>query len=81
MAVEDGATLGKLLGLLNAARHQGADNASEDKPTIPAVLDLYERLRKKCTMLNVAGADENRDLYHLSGKEAEERNQELKDLD
>lgn len=70
MAVEDGACLGKLLGL--AAQHAAP---------IPTVLQLYERLRKDRTTLNVKGAYGNQSMYHASGEAAEERNRSLKDFD
>jgi salicylate hydroxylase len=70
MAVEDGACLGKLLGL-----------AAKSKTNIPEVLQLYEGLRKDRTTLNVEGANGNRKLYHAKGKAAEERARVLKDFD
>lgn len=81
MAVEDGATLGKLLGLLKSTWTHATHPPSHTLPTIPAVLALYERLRKKRTTLNVGGANENRILYHLSGDEAHQRDQQLRSLD
>ena len=75
MAVEDGATLGKLLGLYTSAR-SSALNIS-----IPAVLGLYETLRKRRTTLNVAGANQNRTLYHLGETDAQKRNKQLKHVD
>lgn len=71
MAVEDGACLGKLLGL---ASHHGS--------SIPEVLQLYESLRKDRTTLNVEGANGNRILFHTSDENAvEERARLLKDFD
>ena len=75
MAVEDGATLGRLLGL--AAR-----SSAPSQPPIPAVLGLFESLRKRRTTLNVAGAKENRVLYHLKTEaELRERDAALAHLD
>ena len=72
MAVEDGAVLGKLLGL---ASHQHANSTSE-------VLHLYERLRKTRTTANVKGATNNRKMYHLhDGEEQRQRDRELKEAD
>ncbi|KAK2763509.1 salicylate hydroxylase [Colletotrichum kahawae] len=58
MASEDGAVLGKLLGLLRKSK-------LPDKQYIPEVLKLYESLRKSRTTTNVQGAVSNRSTYHL----------------
>ncbi|KAH0430705.1 hypothetical protein CcaCcLH18_07620 [Colletotrichum camelliae] len=58
MASEDGAVLGKLLGLLHKSK-------LPDKQYIPEVLKLYESLRKSRTTTNVQGAVSNRSTYHL----------------
>ena len=75
MAVEDGAVLGKLLGM---QQHQRSTEA-----TIPEVLKLYESLRKTRTTLNVNGAFENRNLYHMLPEEVvrQRRNEQLAELD
>ncbi|KAH7232699.1 hypothetical protein B0J15DRAFT_409039 [Fusarium solani] len=59
MAVEDGAVLGKLLGLLDKSR------LHDEKNHIPEILKLYESLRKTRTTTNVQGANSNRVSYHL----------------
>ncbi|KAJ4194769.1 hypothetical protein NW759_016485 [Fusarium solani] len=60
MAVEDGAVLGKLLGLLTKSQlHDGGKNH------IPEIVRLYESLRKTRTTTNVQGANSNRVSYHL----------------
>ncbi|GKT42062.1 FAD-dependent monooxygenase OpS4 [Colletotrichum spaethianum] len=72
MAVEDGAVLGKLLGLLKGS---AGDNI---KQKIPEILELYESLRKSRTTVNVAGALSNRKWYHVEdGPEQEARDAEL----
>lgn len=60
MAVEDGAVLGKLLGLLHKSRLR-----DDNKNSIPKILGLYESLRKTRTTTNVQGANSNRVSYHL----------------
>ena len=72
MAVEDGACVAKLLGLASRS-HAAVD--------IPCVLQLYERLRKDRTTLNVEGATSNRAVYHASGKVAQERDKILEGFD
>ena len=61
MAVEDGAVLGRMLGLLN----QSTDVFSRPVNHVNAVLKLYETIRKARTTLNVQGAAHNRYWYHL----------------
>jgi salicylate hydroxylase len=70
MAVEDGACIAKLLGL-----------ASKTRSDVREVLQLYERLRKDRTTLNVEGAKSNRKVYHAKGDFATERDRILKDFD
>ncbi|KAJ5812015.1 hypothetical protein N7474_008316 [Penicillium riverlandense] len=75
MAVEDGALLGVLLGEFN----KRADNTDK---TINGVLKLYESMRKPRTTLNVKGALNNRDFYHMvDGPEQEERDASFKGYD
>ncbi|XWX00414.1 hypothetical protein V2A60_008434 [Cordyceps javanica] len=62
MAVEDGAVLGRLLGLLKTS----TKDASTLQERIPGVLKLYEDLRKKRTTVIVLGAIANRKWYHLA---------------
>lgn len=69
MAVEDGATLGRLLGLLNS--HQAAFGSSLENTR--EILKLYETLRKSRTTMNVRGAAENKFWYHLSDGPMQER--------
>lgn len=72
MAVEDGAVLGKLLGLLEHSPKSGSPES------ISQVLRLYESLRKSRTALNVAGASSNRKWYHVAdGPEQEARDAEM----
>ena len=79
MAAEDGATLGILLGLLSKSL---AIDPSNRRSRIPEVLKLYESMRKRRTTTNVAGAVQNRKLYHLKdGPECEERDAELRQMD
>ncbi|KAJ4313582.1 hypothetical protein N0V84_009339 [Fusarium piperis] len=61
MAAEDGALLGKLLGLFNKAGLL----AQEKDTALLEVLQLYEGLRKARTTVNVKGATSNRHFYHL----------------
>ncbi|KAJ5932592.1 hypothetical protein N7516_007081 [Penicillium verrucosum] len=73
MAVEDGAVIGKLLGLLQAhyldAQNSGSDPSistrSSAEDLTAAVLTLYERCRKARTARNVQGAIMNRKLFHI----------------
>lgn len=76
MAVEDGAVLGKLLGL--AARSE----TTTVHLNIADVLKLYETLRKTRTTANVKGAVNNRKMYHLpDGEEQRLRDAALRDAD
>ncbi|KAJ0268492.1 hypothetical protein COL26b_014378 [Colletotrichum chrysophilum] len=73
MAVEDGAVLGKLLGLLNAS-----SNGTTPAELIPEVLQLYETLRKSRTTVNVQGARSNQKWYQIpDGPEQEARDAEM----
>ena len=74
MAVEDGATLGRLLGLLT----KSADALGDPIKHVAEALQLYESIRKARTTLNVQGASNNRYWYHLyDGSEQEERDKSL----
>lgn len=61
MAAEDGAVLGKLLGLLDKSGLRG----TEKEKHMEQVLQLYESLRKTRTTTNVQGAASNQISYHL----------------
>jgi salicylate hydroxylase len=73
MAVEDGAVIGKLLGLLLVhhldPRNSGSDPSILMRPSArdltAAVLTLYEKCRKARTTRNVQGAVMNRKLFHI----------------
>lgn len=74
MAVEDGAVLGKLLGLLGS----NSKNIGWVRENIPEMLKLYETLRKSRTTLNVQGAVANKLWYHLAdGPQQEARDTAL----
>jgi len=79
MAVEDGAILGLLLAGLQKG---GLTSTSEDKNAqLTSTFHLYEKLRKKRTETNVAGAVLTRQFYHLhDGEEQVERDRELSEL-
>lgn len=78
MAVEDGETIACLLGLL-AKRCGGTQAAPED---IVRVLQIYEKLRKERTELNVQGAEKARIMLHLpAGPELEARDQLMRAWD
>ncbi|KAL6351746.1 hypothetical protein LRP88_14951 [Fusarium phalaenopsidis] len=62
MAAEDGAVLGKLLGLLSRSKLYAA---GRNTGLVPEILKLYETLRKVRTTLNVQGATSNQDAFHL----------------
>lgn len=74
MAVEDGAVIGKLLGLLRAhylnPTNSGSDPSistrSSAQDLTAAVLTLYEKCRKARTARNVQGAIMNRKLFHIA---------------
>ncbi|KAJ5924865.1 hypothetical protein N7466_009052 [Penicillium verhagenii] len=70
MAVEDGALIGKLLGLLQAryVRDENDPSLSTNESTqadLASVLELYEQIRKKRTSRSVQGAIMNRKLFHM----------------
>ena len=67
MAVEDGFSLGILLGKIGT-----------DRTRIPEVLRVFESIRKTRTTTNVKGAIDNRRMYHmLDGPDQEARDAEL----
>lgn len=61
MAVEDGAVLGRLLGLLRASER----NTKACPSNIPDLLKLFESLRKARTTVIVQGAVANQKWFHL----------------
>lgn len=66
MAVEDGAVLGRLLGLF--------DRSHCSRTSLPDLVALYERTRKQRAQTTVRTASGNRILYHMvDGPEQEER--------
>ena len=72
MAVEDGAVLGRILGLLS----QSAEIFGRPVDHMNEALKLYETIRKARTTLNVQGAAHNRYWYHLhDGSAQQERDQ------
>lgn len=83
MAVEDGAVIGLLLGLLNShSTVQNRDTTHPAKKAVPAILEIYERLRKQRTTVNVQGAVQIRWFNHLpDGPEQERRDKELSRID
>ena len=84
MAVEDGAVLGRLLGLYSSTMVSPPSAESTDASTtlIPSLLRLYESLRKSRTTINVRGAVENRVMFHLSdGPQQEKRDAMLEHAD
>ncbi|KAF2731483.1 putative salicylate hydroxylase [Polyplosphaeria fusca] len=76
MAVEDGAVLGTLLGLYtNSAR----SNDQSTTPPLKTVLELFEKVQKERTTMNVRGSASNQKLYHVGdGPEQVERDKILK---
>ncbi|KAJ0303190.1 hypothetical protein COL516b_006702 [Colletotrichum fioriniae] len=73
MAVEDGAVIGKLLGLL-----KNSLGVEDMVAQIPEILNLYETLRKDRTTVNVQGATSNRKWYHVrDGPEQQARDAEM----
>ncbi|KAL3462764.1 hypothetical protein BJX64DRAFT_136506 [Aspergillus heterothallicus] len=73
MAVEDGFTIGKVLGLTNKhllEAHAGEDPSLSTRTvaldTVPAVLKIYERIRKARTTRSVRAAKMNRKVFHIS---------------
>lgn len=78
MAVEDAAVLGILLGNLSQVVSQTGASADASRAHIPALLRLYQSLRKSRTTTNVEGAVSNGQMFHLSdGPEQEARDAEL----
>jgi salicylate hydroxylase len=78
MAIEDGAVLGLLLGHLEAHRRV---NRGDKRTQVASILMLFERLRKQRSEINVAGAVEKQDFYHLpDGDRQVERDQILSDI-
>ncbi|KAL2847495.1 hypothetical protein BJY01DRAFT_212447 [Aspergillus pseudoustus] len=72
MAVEDGFAIGKLLGLTQKnflESHAGDDPSMSTreaaKNTVPAVLEIYERIRKARTTRGVRAAMMNRKVFHI----------------
>ena len=63
MAVEDGVVIGTLLGRLQRSRELLLEKYRQK--SVHDVLKLYERLRKNRTTLNVKGAVQCQDFYHL----------------
>lgn len=84
MAVEDGAVLGFLLGVYaRKIRERTRDNNPIPKTaTVPALLKLYESIRKERTTVNVRGAYANRHFYHMpDGEEQRSRDEEMRAFD
>ncbi|KAK5043518.1 hypothetical protein LTR84_011449 [Exophiala bonariae] len=78
MAIEDGAVLGLLLSHLDAHRQA---NRGDKHAQVASILRLFERLRKQRTEINVAGAVEKQDFYHLPDGDLQvERDQVLSDI-
>ena len=69
MAVEDGAVLGRLLGLF--AQHQSP------KASLPALLHLYQDVRKERAQTTVRTATGSRELYHMVDGPAQEKRDRL----
>ncbi|RPB05306.1 FAD/NAD(P)-binding domain-containing protein [Choiromyces venosus 120613-1] len=65
IAVEDGGVLGALLGKL------------EDRSQLPAVLKMYEGLRKNRTTSIVLGSTDQRDVFHMEDGEEQKRRDEV----
>lgn len=78
MAVEDGAVLGALLGRL---QEHLTESTLDKRVKIADILKLFEQRRKQRTEINVSGAVEKQDFYHLpDGERQIERDQLLADL-
>jgi salicylate hydroxylase len=74
MAVEDGAVLGRLLGLFS--------EHNLPKSKLPELLRVYEKARKDRTTTVVKTADGNRELYHMvDGPEQQQRDRLMKEHD
>jgi salicylate hydroxylase len=80
MAVEDGVILGHLLGRLAG---NGSDSTTKTtKLDVSDALELFERLRKHRTTVNVQGAVSNRKLFHMEdGAEQEQRDEVMRSTD
>lgn len=77
MAVEDGAAIGILLGLLSRSV-----SVAERISRVPEILELYQSMRKSRTATNVQGAIQNRKMYHMEdGLNCEARNAALGSVD
>ena len=78
MAVEDGAVLGRLLGLVDKRNATASSPDCHQSIPIADVLRLYESLRKVRTSVNVKGALSNQHWYQLpDGPEQEARDAAL----
>ncbi|KAB5576330.1 putative salicylate hydroxylase, partial [Coniochaeta sp. 2T2.1] len=79
MAVEDGAILGRLLDKLQDAGLPS--DQAEKNACLSDLFRLYEKIRKRRTEVNVAGAVQTRHYYHLAdGVEQQKRDAELAGL-
>ncbi|PVH97426.1 hypothetical protein DM02DRAFT_472471, partial [Periconia macrospinosa] len=75
MAVEDGATLGYLLGCF---LRTSSSTLSRKEIDVASVLKLYESVQKPFTTMNVKRVGVNREMYHLpDGEEQISRDGEL----
>jgi len=82
MAVEDGAVLGYLIGATVERLEKDKVRPSVKIERVRSALGLYEKLRKNRTTLNVKGAINNRNFYHMSdGPEQQERDSSLAKVD
>lgn len=88
MAVEDGATIARLLGLLlqHGRCKELSGSTGEGHRAwsigIRTTLQLYQNLRKQRTELNVRGAERARIILHLpAGPDMERRDQLMRDWD
>ncbi|KAK5690401.1 hypothetical protein LTR97_012269 [Elasticomyces elasticus] len=80
MAVEDGLTLGVLLGRLNECSDMMHDCILRE--ALEGVLTLYEKLRKLRTTVSVKGAVSMQNFFHLADGDAQTyRDQILHDYD
>ena len=75
MALEDGITLGVLLGSLNevALSSSSQQSVAQRNTYIPELLSLFETLRKPRTTLNQKGSQSNQYWYQASTPEDRER--------
>lgn len=79
MAVEDEVVLGYLLGSLVKDCKYFPESAHGQ---VNSLLQVYEKLRKLRTAINVKGAEANRYMFHLeAGDEQQRRDAELKSHD